>query len=114
METVSYQGQMHTVWRTRPCNCNPQVGVNERCLHCRQYHLRPGYCQALDPINAAQYPDVHKPEPVNTEPVHKASVNTSVNTKPVHETEIVDTDERRKAYRREWMQQWRAKQQRSE
>jgi hypothetical protein len=32
----------------------------ERCTNCNQVHLRPGYCQALDPINAGKYPQSHK------------------------------------------------------
>ena len=49
----------------RPKNC--EVGVHDadapdkvrtRCPDCRQFHLRPGYCQAHDPINAHKYPEV--------------------------------------------------------
>lgn len=31
----------------RPSNCDPALGVKEPCPHCGQFHLRPGYCQAL-------------------------------------------------------------------
>ena len=35
-------------------NCDPAIGVFEktaRCPRCGQWHLRPGYCQALDPTS---------------------------------------------------------------
>ena len=37
----------------RPANCDPSLGVSSPCPHCRQMHLRPGYCQALDPVSPA-------------------------------------------------------------
>jgi predicted RNA-binding Zn-ribbon protein involved in translation (DUF1610 family) len=30
-------------------NCDPKLGTTERCPHCGLFHLRPGYCQALNP-----------------------------------------------------------------
>ena len=35
-------------------NCDPDIavhGVTARCPRCGQWHLRPGYCQALDPTS---------------------------------------------------------------
>lgn len=43
----------------RPLNCDEMLGTSQRCPHCNQFHLRPGYCQALDPINADKYPHLH-------------------------------------------------------
>jgi hypothetical protein len=44
----------------RPLNCGSgETEGGRRCPRCKQHHLRPGYCQALDPINAAQYPEFH-------------------------------------------------------
>jgi hypothetical protein len=37
---------------------NPKKGPPIRCPYCRQFHLRLGYCQALNPVNAALYPQV--------------------------------------------------------
>lgn len=49
-----------------PLNCEPGIHdavandkVRENCPNCNQFHLRPGYCQALDPINADKYPHLH-------------------------------------------------------
>ena len=35
----------------RPANCDPSLGVSSPCPHCLQRHMRPGYCQALDPVS---------------------------------------------------------------
>jgi hypothetical protein len=44
----------------RPLNCGTgETEGGRRCPRCKQFHLRPGYCQALDPINADQYPEFH-------------------------------------------------------
>jgi hypothetical protein len=43
----------------RPLNCGLKLKDDERCPNCNQVHMRPGYCQALDPINADQYPHLH-------------------------------------------------------
>src|SRR6478736_2422013 len=73
----------------RPFNCDPKLYVagqgGERCPHCRLWHLRPGYCMALDPMNAPAN------SPANTEPVSTP----------------VSTD--RKAYMRELMRAKRAR-----
>ena len=37
----------------RPFNCGTSLGTKERCPRCGQFHLRPGYCQALDPQKSA-------------------------------------------------------------
>lgn len=44
----------HAVWMLPP-NCAPELGRigGERCPHCGQWHLREGYCQALDKRRAA-------------------------------------------------------------
>lgn len=34
-------------------NCPPDWGTKEKCPKCRQFHLRPGYCQALNPEASA-------------------------------------------------------------
>jgi hypothetical protein len=46
-------------WTARPLNCAADLGAAARCPNCKQVHLRAGYCQALDPINAAKYPEFH-------------------------------------------------------
>ena len=33
----------------RPANSDVELGTKERCPYCGQFHLRPGYCQALEP-----------------------------------------------------------------
>lgn len=52
--------------RARPLNCDPSAHdadanekIRKRCPNCNQFHLRPGYCQALDPANAERYPHLH-------------------------------------------------------
>jgi hypothetical protein len=94
----------------RPQNCEPSVHdadaaekARKPCPNCNQFHLRPGYCQALDPINAAKYPHLHELAKFVNTAVN--SVNSSVNT---NETPV-NSDEVRKAYRREWMRKRRAK-----
>jgi hypothetical protein len=81
---------------TRPANCQTDLTESKRCPHCKQFHLRPGYCQALDPINAEKYPHLH-PDLVNKSPVHGERVNNTVNS-----------NEARREYRREWMRKKRA------
>ncbi len=130
--------------RGRPSNCSPELGrrgeKEVRCPYCGFFHLREGYCQALDPRNpnysataAARAPvykapvnttkpePVNKPapkiaavnKPVNTAPVHKPSVNTSQAAPAVHAAPAADdAAEKRKAYRREWMARKRAEKER--
>jgi hypothetical protein len=44
----------------RPFNCPAELTADgKRCPNCNQVHLRPGYCHALDPINATKYPHLH-------------------------------------------------------
>jgi hypothetical protein len=31
-----------------PLNCDPALGRTERCPRCNLFHLRPGYCQAVN------------------------------------------------------------------
>ena len=41
-----------SMWKASRVNCDPEIGLvgsEDRCPNCRQWHLRPGYCQALDP-----------------------------------------------------------------
>lgn len=73
----------------RDLNCDPKLGTKDRCPNCGQFHLRPGYCQA-----------VYR-ESVDTGPVHKPLSTVSTNAD-------VDSDVDRKAYKREWMRQKRA------
>src|SRR6185295_20381031 len=85
----------------RPMNCDSALGTKDRCPHCNQFHLRPGYCQALDPVN----------KPVDTEvdavdkPVDKTPSVDAVSTLPVDRDrfvdiepvdEVIDATERRK------------------
>lgn len=58
-------------------NCDPMLGTKERCPHCGQFHLRPGYCQT-----------VHK-QSVHAPPVNTDSVNI------VHEVVHADDDARK-------------------
>lgn len=44
----------------RPMNCDFDTTPEKRCDYCGQNHLRPGYCQALDPRNAEKYPHLHQ------------------------------------------------------
>ena len=45
-----------------PCVCDADASekIRKRCPNCNQFHLRPGYCQALDPANADKYPHLHQ------------------------------------------------------
>ena len=45
--------------KARPFNYEHTKVDDGTCSRCNQVHLRPGYCQALDPINAEQYPHMH-------------------------------------------------------
>jgi hypothetical protein len=112
METLSYQGEMRSCWRTRPCNCDADVGTNDRCPQCHQYHLRPGYCQALDPINAGKYPELHRPKAVDTPntvdtPVDNPSVDTPLSTPVDTEPDLFSAEERRRRYQAEWVRRKR-------
>ena len=57
MKTSRFKQRMETVI-SRPLNCDHDLTEKDRCPQCNQYHLRPGYCQALDPINKGKYPGV--------------------------------------------------------
>jgi len=61
----------------RPFNCPTDLTADgKRCPNCNQIHLRPGYCQALDPINAAKYPQFH----VTDKPVSAAKYGAETAT----------------------------------
>ena len=41
----------------RASNCDKGLGLvggKDRCPHCNQFHLTPGYCQALDPVQMTE------------------------------------------------------------
>ena len=103
-EPVGYQGEMHTVWRMRPCNCGPQLGVENRCPHCGQFHLRPGYCQALDPINRTVDKAVDKP--MSTQEL-STDVDTTVDNMAKEISNSSDPEEKRRAYQAEWIRRKR-------
>jgi len=44
-------------------NVTFDTSIEKRCPHCKQNHLTPGYCQALDPANADKYPHLHSEKP---------------------------------------------------
>ncbi len=60
MQTAS---RMHTVTHQRPTNCDPKQWTNRdkhpRCPECGLWHLRAGYCAALDPKSG--WADLPKP-----------------------------------------------------
>ncbi len=57
-------GGLREVVVQRPINCSlpdpsgADASNRVRCPNCKQFHLRPGYCQALDPINREKYPEM--------------------------------------------------------
>jgi hypothetical protein len=63
-------------YTARPLNCAADLGATARCPNCKQIHLRPGYCQALDPINAAKYPEFHTDKRGKVLPRHGADTVT--------------------------------------
>lgn len=56
--------KLHTAMKARPRNCGWLTSLANRCRECGQHHLREGYCQALDPINAERYGKTVTLEPV--------------------------------------------------
>ena len=122
-------------------NCPPDWGTGGvRCHKCGQFHLRPGYCQALNPEASeaiasgrkisleeakrlAAGPDV-TPEPVTPldvtppdvtpEPVTMADVTASEPVTPHYVTPSVtppvNPDEDRRRRNRERVAEWRKKQ----
>lgn len=60
----------------RPLNCADENDEGKLCPRCKQYHLRPGYCQALDPINAAKYPQFHPVQRDKVPSRHRADTDT--------------------------------------
>jgi hypothetical protein len=56
--------------KARPLNCDAKLKEDQPCPDCKQVHLRAGYCQAIDLINAKRYPHLHqshKPVMIETE-----------------------------------------------
>ena len=93
----------------RPFNCDIHLARpgKDRCPHCNQWHLRPGYCQALDPMNAAKWPDspVNKGQPVNT----ANTANTANQLANDESTTYRHRDpEVRRAYQRDYMRKRRS------
>lgn len=87
----------------RQLNCEAELGTVSRCPYCGQFHLRPGYCQALDTINAGKewklrdkyYPEVAGRDPTSyTATVTKAGLvvtdNSEVGLRPVDEEHVTD------------------------
>ncbi len=73
MRIVEFASRSATSIKARPANCDASIHdadaaekVRKLCPNCNQFHLRPGYCQALDPINAGEYPQSQKAVSVET------------------------------------------------
>ena len=96
--------RMHTVYRASPFNCDKLLGSGDKCPNCGQFHLRPGYCQALDPRNAAQYGVSTQPRSVDT---FTENVDTSVDKKDAS-VDTVDRKEHRRAKKAEYERKRRA------
>jgi hypothetical protein len=45
------------VQRPDPYDADAEEKLRKRCPDCKRFHLRPGYCQARDPINKEKYPE---------------------------------------------------------
>lgn len=94
---------------TRFNNCDSDIGVGSRCPNCGLFHLRPGYCQALDPVSPgfrgskeiqvaarakllAEFETVHGPivTPRRTQPVTQLVTQLSLATQlpPVSVTQL--------------------------
>lgn len=70
MKTVTNIADKRGWGRGSALNCAFETSIEKRCPNCGQNHLTAGYCQALDPRNAKQYPHLHqshKPVMVETE-----------------------------------------------
>lgn len=58
--SIRHQVDQRGRWiKARPKNCDPFLGTREECPNCGYKHVMPGYCQALDPINADKFPHLH-------------------------------------------------------
>ena len=77
------QSNPHYRVDVRPLNCVTMLGEKERCPYCNQFHLRPGYCQALDPRNAEKYPHLHQSQT----PVSLETESQACETETENETE---------------------------
>lgn len=94
---------MREVIRARPLNCDPKVhnagGNDERCPRCNQWHLRPAYCQALDPLSPG-YKGVTKPVTITVTEPQTVTLNVTENVTTVTESVTALTPaERAKRYR---------------
>ena len=100
-EAVAYHGKLRSCWTMAADNCEP---VDGRCGRCGHVHLRPTYCQALDPQN-----------PWHTSPMGLRHKGRAVSSDPVSSVHAVDeahpansANSDRKAYMRELMRKRRA------
>ena len=46
---LSGTGRRLGIIRLAKENCSREIGIKEKCPECGQFHLRPGYCRALNP-----------------------------------------------------------------
>jgi hypothetical protein len=99
LKTVTNIADHRVSWiKARPMNCDAKLKEEHLCPDCKQAHLRPGYCQALDPINAGKYPQLHQ----------QKRANTLANVLTDDANADDDKAERRKVYQRELMRKRRA------
>ena len=49
-EKSTSKSTLRAAWKPRHFNCDKLLGTKEKCPHCGMFHLRPGYCSALDEI----------------------------------------------------------------
>ncbi len=87
----------------RELNCDPKLGIMEKCPECGLFHLRPGYCWKLDPL----YPKGFKLGDIleMDDKIREQTVHKGVHA--VHKEPELDAVEKRKSYRREWMRKRR-------
>ena len=78
----------------RPLNCGAgETEGGRRCQRCKQFHLRPGYCQALDPVNAAQYPEFHGANAKRNAEKHGVETATDISVaSEINELDEIATD----------------------
>lgn len=84
----------------RAANCDVDVGTKDRCAWCGQFHLRPGYCQALEPDYDIDRNPCKKHVDVNKWRAELTKRHGAVNTAKKAD---------RKAYMREYMRKRRSK-----
>ena len=96
-------------------NCPPDWGMKEKCPKCGYFHLRPGYCQALNPEASAA---IASGRPISMKEARRLAslpLAVSVDTKAVDKADVdtppVDkidkTVDERRAYQREWLRKKR-------